>query len=175
LHAVAAENPAVTAGARWPRRKGFEAKRPPDVSDARWQAALAGLQQFLAGGWGEKAERLGWPRDELFAVPKLWSQIQLTGVALLIADNEVTEVTPGEIRIRTASGAVQTFRRQPEPDWNRVYIERLTLSGLDAGSEEPRLRAIEYAVAEYRKHHGVDLEAAKRAVRAAITAKEKAL
>ena len=169
MHAVAAENPAVTAGARWPRRKGFEATRPPDVSDARWQAALRGLQAFVAGGWGDQAEAAGWTRDELYAVPKLWSQIHLCGVALLIADDEVVEVAPTEIRIRTASGAVQTFRRQPEPDWNRVYIERLTLSGLDAGSEEPRLRAIEYAVAEYRKHHGVDLETAKAAVLAAIS------
>jgi hypothetical protein len=163
----------VTAGARWPRRKGFEATRPADVSDARWQAALRGLQAFVAGGWGEKAERLGWTRDELFRVPELWSQIHLTGAALLIGDHEVVEVSPIEIWTRTASGAVQTFRRQPEPDWNRVYIERLTLSGLDAGSEEPRLRAIEYAVGEYRRHHGVDLETAKRVVLAAISAKAK--
>jgi hypothetical protein len=165
----------MTAAARLPRRKGFEATRPPDVSDARWQEAMRGLAAFVAGGWGDQAEAAGWTRDALFRVPELWSQIHLTGAALLIGDHEVVEVTPGEIRIRTASGAVQTFRRKPEPDWALVYLERLKLSGLDAVREEPRLRAIEYAVGAYRKYHGVDLEAAKRAVRAAITAKEKAL
>ena len=64
----------MTAGARLPRRKGFEATRPPDVSDARWQAALRGLQAFVTGGWGDQAERLAWPRDELFRVPELWAR-----------------------------------------------------------------------------------------------------
>jgi hypothetical protein len=42
------------------------------------------------------------------------------------------------------------------------------------GSEEGRLRAIEYAVAEYRRAHpGVDLETAKAAVLAALAPKAK--
>jgi hypothetical protein len=155
------------------QEQGLRGHAPADVNDARWQAALRGLQAFVAGGWGDLAEAAGWTRDELYAVPKLWSQIHLTGVALLIADNEVTEVALGEIRIRTASGAVQTFRRTPEPDWALVYLERLKLSGLDAVREEPRLRAIEFTVSEYRKYHGVDLETAKAAVRTAIALKGK--
>ena len=94
----------MTAGARLPRRKGFEATRPPDASDDRWQAALRGLSAFVAGGWADQAERLGWTRDELFRVPELWSQIHLTGAALLIGDREVIGITPNEIRIRTDTG-----------------------------------------------------------------------
>ena len=107
----------MTAGARLPRRKGFEATRPPDASDDRWQAALRGLSAFVAGGWADQAERLGWTRDELFRVPELWSQIHLTGAALLIGDSEVIEVTPTEIRIRTPSGATQSFYRRPAVDY----------------------------------------------------------
>jgi len=165
----------VTAAARPSRSKGFEATRPPDVSDARWQAALRGLQAFVAGGWGEKAERLGWPRDELYAVPKLWSRVDLAGVALLIADDEVIEVAPDEIRIRTASGAVQTFRRTPEPDWALVYFEQTRLRRCDtaAGDEEALLRARESTTREYQRFHNTGLDHATRAVDAIIAAKGK--
>jgi hypothetical protein len=94
----------VTAGARLPRRKGFETTRPPDVSDDRWQAALRGLSAFVAGGWADQAEALGWTRDELFAAPLVWSRVDLCGVGLLIGDREIVGVTPNEIRIKTASG-----------------------------------------------------------------------
>jgi hypothetical protein len=155
------------------RLEAVEATRPPDVSDAHWRSALRGLAAFVASGHGEKAEALGWTRDELYAVPKLWSQIHLTGVALLIAGNEVIAVTATEIRIKTASGSSLAFYRKPEVDYALVFRERLKQVGLDAGKEEFQLRAIEHTVAEYRKHHSVDLEAAKAAVLAAITAKAK--
>jgi hypothetical protein len=93
---------AVTAGARLPRHKGFEATRPPDLSNAQWQAALRGLQTFVAGGWGDQAEALGWTRDELYRAPELWARADLCGAALLVGANEVIAVTPTEIRIKTA-------------------------------------------------------------------------
>jgi hypothetical protein len=163
----------VSAGARWPRRKGFEATRPPDVSDARWQKAMRGLAAFVAGGWADQAERLGWSRAELYAAPPLWSRADLTGVALMIGDNEVTGVTPTEIQIRTASGVTQAFYRKPERDFGLVFRQRFKLIVGNVGSEEGRLRAIEHTVAEYRRaHSGVGLEDAKTAVLAAIAAKE---
>jgi hypothetical protein len=160
----------VTAGARLPRRKGFEAARPPDVSDDRWQAALRGLSAFVAGGWADQAERLGWTRDELFRVPELWSQIHLTGAALLIGDREVIGVTPNEIRIRTDTGATQSFYRRPEVDYGLVFRERLKQieGNYPPGSDEPRLRAIEFAVAEYRRNTGAELAEATLIVRAAV-------
>jgi hypothetical protein len=165
----------VSAGARWPRRKGFEATRPPDVSDARWQAALRGLQAFVASGWGDRAEAAGWTRDELYAVPKLWSRVDLTGVALLIADDEVVEVAPTEITVKTASGAVQIFCRKPEPNWSRVYLEQTRLRRCDtaAGDEEALFRARESTTREYQRFHNTGLDHATRAVDAIIAAKEK--
>jgi hypothetical protein len=158
----------VSADARWPRRKGFEATRPPDVSDARWQAALRGLQAFVAGGWGDRAEAAGWTRDELYRVPKLWSQIRLCGVALLVGDWTVTEVTSEAIGLVTASGAVQRFYRKPEVRYRLVYTERLKLLKRDVAEDEARCRAFEFAVRLCRDHTGADLEAAKVMVTAAI-------
>ena len=70
----------------------LRAVRPPDVAADRWATALHGLRAFIAAGHGVEAERLGWPRDELYRVPELWSQVHLCGVALLIGDHTVTEV-----------------------------------------------------------------------------------
>jgi hypothetical protein len=89
--------------------KDVERQRPPDVEPDRWREALSGLKAFLAAGHGDEAERLGWPKDELYAVPALWSQIHLTGAALLIGDREVVEITAEAIRIKTASGAHLSF------------------------------------------------------------------
>jgi hypothetical protein len=162
----------MTAGIRLPRHKGLEVARPPDASDAQWQASMRGLQAFVGAGWAEKAVALGWTRDELFATPPLWSRVDLCGVALLVDDNEVIAVTPDAIKIKTASGSVQAFYRTPEPDFGLVFNERFKLLVGNAGREEGRLRAIEFTVAEYRRAHpGAGLEDAKRAVLVAIAAK----
>jgi hypothetical protein len=89
---------------------------------------------------------------------------------LRIGDNKVTAVTPAEIRIKTPSGAVQTFRKPPEPapgpDLAALYREQLRLRRCDnaAADEEGRLRALEYTIRLYRLRTGADLESAKRAV-----------
>jgi hypothetical protein len=93
-----------------------EDSRPSDLSDDRWAAAMRGLRAFLAGGHGPKAEGAGWPPGELYAVPQLWSQIHLTGAALLIGDREVVEITAAAIRIKSASGSISAFYRQPTVD-----------------------------------------------------------
>jgi hypothetical protein len=93
--------------------RDIEKARPPDAADAQWDAAMRGLRTFLAAGHGDEAERLGWPKDGLYNVPKLWSQIHLCGAALLVGDRQVTEITAETIRIRTASGAVLSFYRRP--------------------------------------------------------------
>jgi hypothetical protein len=92
----------------------IEEARPPDVDDAQWDVAMRGLRAFLAAGVADEALRLGWSRDELLAVPPLRGSINLCGVALLVGDNTVIEVEADKIRIRTTSGAIQTFRRQAE-------------------------------------------------------------
>jgi hypothetical protein len=141
---------------------------PPDVSAEHWQTAMRGLEAFFAAGHGAEAERLGWPRDELYRVPPVWSRVDLCGVGLLIGDREVTNITATEIRIKTASGATLAFYRKPEPDFALVYRERIRLLGGDAGQEEPRLRAFEFTARAYQAHHHCDIDTAKQAVLAAL-------
>jgi hypothetical protein len=96
-------------------------RRPPDVDEERWRAALRGLRKFIADGYGAEAERVGWPSDELYRVPELWSQVHLTGAALAVGDREIVDVTSSEIRIKTASGATLAFYRKPVVDYRVAY------------------------------------------------------
>jgi hypothetical protein len=152
----------------------LRAPRPPDVIDAHWAAAQRGLRAFIAAGYGEEAERLGWPRDELYAVPPLWSRGDLCGAALVIGDREVIGITSNEIRIRTSSGAPLAFYRKPAIDYALIFRERLKMVGDDGLKEEPRLRSLEAVINLYRANHpGVDVDTAKAAVLAAIDAAVK--
>jgi hypothetical protein len=144
-----------------------------DIRDAAWEAAIDGLWVFLAAGHGDEAERLGWPKDELFAVPPLWARVDLCGAALLVNDREVVDITSSEIRIKTASGATTAFYRRSRVDYGLVFSERLKLirGNYAAGSEEPELRATEHAVNVYRQNHpNVSLDDAKQMVLDAIKA-----
>ena len=154
----------------------LRAARPPDVSDVHWEVAKRGLRAFIAAGHGDEAERLGWPRDELYRVPELWSQISLCGAGLLIGDREVIGITSAEIRIKTASGATLVFYRKPQVDYGLAYRERIRGLGDDALNEEPRLRGLEAVVNLYRANNpGISIDQAKTEVLAAINSmKEKA-
>jgi hypothetical protein len=142
--------------------------KPADATNRQWRDAIEGLESFLLSGWGDEALRLGWPKNELYAVPPVWARVDLCGAGLLIGDREVTGVTSSSIQIKTASGATQSFYRKPAVDYGLVYRERLKLHGGDANKEEPQLRAVEYVVNFYRSQHHCSLEDAKAAVLAAI-------
>ncbi len=147
----------------------LRAPRPPDVSDSAWQTALRGLRAFLANGHGDEAERLGWPRDELYAVPPVWSRVDMCGVGLLIGDREVFGITPNEIRVKTASGATLGIYRKPQIDYALAYRARIKSLGDDGLKEEPRLRALEAVVGLFRANNpGASIDEAKTAVLAAL-------
>jgi hypothetical protein len=73
--------------------------------------ASAGRDRFVAEGWAEKALSLGWSKRELFQLPEHWSRINQTGVAWLIGERRVIEVTADAITIETHSGSRLKFRR----------------------------------------------------------------
>ncbi len=153
---------------------GVEFSPPPDVSAEHWRIAMRGLEAFLLAGHGDEAERLSWTRDELFRVPEPWSQIHLTGAALLIGDREVVDITPNAIRIKTASGATTALYRRPQVDFALMFeSRRKQLEGsVDPG--EARLRARESTVREYQRlNKDATLLDATRAVDALIAAKGK--
>jgi hypothetical protein len=138
-----------------------------DVTDAQWTVALQGLQAFRAAGHGAEAERLGWPQDELYRVRPLWSRIDLIGAALLVGDGEVVEVSAEAIRVKATSGSVLSIYRKPQPDYRLAYeTRRKELARW--GADEAHFRAFDHAVGLCRAQTGVDLEEAKRRVRAAI-------
>jgi hypothetical protein len=93
----------------------LRAQQPPDVTAPQWEAALRGLRSFIELGHADEALRLGWPRDELYAVPPLWSRVDLCGAALAVGDREIVNITSTEIRIKTASGATLGIYRRPQP------------------------------------------------------------
>jgi hypothetical protein len=88
-----------------------DAEPPPDCSGRHWAAAQYGLRHFVDDGWADQAALLGWTVDELYRVPELWSQIHLTGAALLISERRVVAVTGDAIAIETRSGSQLKFRR----------------------------------------------------------------
>jgi hypothetical protein len=152
-----------------------EDSRPRDVSNVHWETATRGLRAFLAAGHGTEAERLGWPKDELYAVPPLWSRVDLTGAGLLIGDREVVEVTASAIRIKSSSGSITSFYRKPAIDYRLVFEThwKLTRGNYpNDNAEEPRLRALEAAVNLFRANNrNATIDEAKAAVLSAL--KEK--
>jgi hypothetical protein len=148
-----------------------EDKHPPDVSGDQWRTAIGGLKVFLLAGHGDEAERLGWPKDELYRVPPLWSRVDLCGAGLLIGDREVVGITATEIRIKTASGSTLAFYRKSAVDYRLVYETRLKLirgNYADDSAEEPRLRAFEHTVRFCCDQTGFGLDDAKQLVLDAI-------
>jgi hypothetical protein len=145
----------------------LQAPRPPDVGDGQWETAMRGLRAFLANGHGAEAEALGWPRSELYRVPELWSQIHLTGAALLLGDGVVTEVAATRIKFRTASGAPQAFDRKPELDLVLAYRSNYAALRRDLKHEDAEPAAYDRVVALCQST-GLDLETSKQRAMAAM-------
>jgi hypothetical protein len=81
------------------------------VRENAWALAVHGLRRFVAGGWSDQAALLGWSKEELYRVPELWSQVHLTGAALLNGTRRVLAVTGDNIVVEATSGAQLKFRR----------------------------------------------------------------
>jgi hypothetical protein len=147
------------------------AAKPTDVSEREWRRAIEGLESFLFSGWADEAERCGWTRDELYAVPPLWARIDLTGAALLVGDRAVTEITADAIRVKAESGSELAFYRKPKIDYRVAYEAHLkvTRGNYHPDSEEAHLRALERTVGLFRERHpDANLEDARTTVIAAI-------
>jgi hypothetical protein len=80
-------------------------------AQSRWALAVQGLPHFVSLGFGDQACLMGWSKDELYRVPELWSQVHLTGAALLIDDRRVLAITADNIVVATRSGSTLKFRR----------------------------------------------------------------
>ena len=124
---------------RDPEQAPFGIKRPLDATEVQWDAALLGLHHFLGGGWSDSALALGWSHPELFNVPARWSQIRLTGVALLVGEWNILSIESGALVVsRPWSPSSQLkFRRQDDlrqlATATKCTPEALPEAGLVAG------------------------------------------
>ena len=143
--------------------------KPPDVTEREWRRAIEGLESFLFSGWADEAERLGWPKNELYAVPPLWVRGDLCGAGLAIGARIVTEISADAISLLTPSGATLRIYRKPRVDYAVAYRARIGAVGEDGLKEEFQLRALEAVVNLYRANNpSADIDTAKAAVLAAI-------
>jgi hypothetical protein len=99
LALLKAARPDLVAILKWrdPEQSPFGIKRPLDATEVQWDAALLGLHHFLGGGWSDWALALGWSHPELFNVPARWSQIRLTGAALLVGEWNIMSIDSGAL------------------------------------------------------------------------------
>jgi hypothetical protein len=97
--------------ARAAGEEALRSRQPMDCPPARWEAAVRGLERFLAEGWADAAAAMGWTAPELYRLPPLWSQIWLVGAGWLIGDRRVIAVTESNIVIKASAGSCLKFRR----------------------------------------------------------------
>jgi hypothetical protein len=89
--------------------------RPPEtgVSLASWQQLLIDLQVFL-NRWGAQAAALGWSTLNLFGVHRSrpLARYDAMGLVLLLDGAQVVAMTEDSAKIRTRTGAIQTYCRR---------------------------------------------------------------
>jgi hypothetical protein len=112
---------------RDPAQAPFGIRRPHDATIEQWDAALLGLHHFFAGKWDEQAKACGWSDPELYATPKLWSQVSMTGIALLV----------GEWRVVAVDGEAVTVSPPWSPSSRLKFRHRPFLHLLYGGKVEP--------------------------------------
>ena len=124
---------------RDPEQAPFSIKRPLDATEVQWDAALLGLHHFLGGGWSDWALALGWSHPELFNVPARWSQIRLTGAALLVGEWNILSIDSGALVVSPpwSPSSQLKFRRQDDlrqlAPATKCTPEALPEAGLVAG------------------------------------------
>ena len=131
-----------------------DAARPPDVSDGAWQTALRGLRAFSPMATATKPCVSAGRATSFTPSRRYGARVDLCGAALLIGDCEVIEVTATKIQIKTASGAMLTFYRDPgstTPSSTDRGSNR-SQATIAAISTSPTCARSSWAVAESSKH-----------------------
>jgi hypothetical protein len=80
------------------------ARCPADEPVNRFESARQGAIRFAAV-YAAEAMRLGWARDELFALTEPFANLSRQGAAWFVGGAAIVEVTAAAITLRTASGA----------------------------------------------------------------------
>jgi hypothetical protein len=87
---------------------------------------LRGLKKFLADGWGDQAALLGWSTAELYAVPRVWARVDLTGTALLVGRWQVVDVDAEAITIKPPwSDSQLKFQRRDDLSYQLAAVTKV--------------------------------------------------
>lgn len=89
---------------------------PAVVRTDRWQQLVGDASRFL-GQLGHDAAAAGWDTASLFGVhtEKPAERLDYSGLIWLLRGNDVVAICPKTARIRTRSGATQSYQRQSRP------------------------------------------------------------
>jgi hypothetical protein len=90
-------------------------KPPGEVSPQRWLRFIGDCGRFLNGGWAARAAILGWGPLHLFGCDRKrpFARLDHRGLLWEINGGRLIELHRDRAIIETASGARQSYRRQP--------------------------------------------------------------
>jgi TubC N-terminal docking domain len=85
------------------------------IPPQRWPRVQRDAARLVEGGWLERALALGWTAADLFGCDRRapWHRLDRAGLVLLVGGHEIVELTATDAALRTSTGAVLRFRRQP--------------------------------------------------------------
>ena len=97
---------------------------PPTVTARRWRVFIEDCDKFL-DRWGTQAASLGWGAMDLIGISTACplGRVDLAGLVWLLDGHDVVALTAETATIRTASGALQTFRRVETQPGQRIAWE----------------------------------------------------
>jgi hypothetical protein len=97
---------------------------PLTVTARRWRVFIEDCDKFL-GRWGTQAACLGWGAIDLFGMSTACplGRVDLAGLVWLLDGRDIVALTAETATIRTASGALQTFRRVETQSGQRIAWE----------------------------------------------------
>ena len=97
---------------------------PPTVTARRWRVFIEDCDKFI-DRWGKQAASLGWGAMDLFgmSIGCPLGRVDLAGLVWLLDGRDVVALTAATATIRTASGALQTFRRVEAQPGQRIAWE----------------------------------------------------
>ena len=87
-------------------------ERPHGYPAGHWQLLIANSEIFLRE-WAGEAVRLGWDSYDLYGIDSRapYHRLDRAGLLLLVSDHRISGLEKDSATLRTATGALQTYRR----------------------------------------------------------------
>ena len=84
---------------------------PDDVPLRRWHQLISDIDEFVGGGWAEKAARLGWTLGDLIGADpeRPFARLDKAGLLWLLNGNRLVAICENTATIVTETAARQTY------------------------------------------------------------------